>query len=75
MHVAIGRQLVVSLGHQRLDRDRRLGGADHARKLQQKAVAGIFDDTAAMVENDRMDRAAMGLERGVGSGLIRAHHP
>ena len=74
VHGAIRRELVVAFGHQPLHRDRGLGGADHARELEQEPVAGIFHDAATVIENDRMDRAAMGLERGMGSGLIGTHH-
>ena len=49
-------------------------GSNDARKLQQKAVAGVLHDPAAVIEDDRVDRASMGLERGVRSRLIGAHH-
>ena len=75
LHGPVGRQMIVPLRHQRLHRDRRLDGADDARKLQQEAVAGVLHDAAAMIENDRIYRAAMGLEGGVGACLVGAHHP
>ena len=65
---------LVSLRHQRLHRDRGLDGADDARKLQQKAVAGVLHQPAAMIEDHRIDRAAMGLERGMRPRLVGAHH-
>ena len=74
LHGAIGGQMVIALRHQRLHRDRGLGGADDRGELQQEAVAGVFDDAAAMIEDDGMDRAAMGLEGGMGAGLVGAHH-
>ena len=74
VHDAIGGQVIVAFGHQRLHRDRRLDGADDARKLQQEAVAGVFHQPAAMIEDDRVDRAAMGLEGGMRARLVSAHH-
>ncbi|MGY3426828.1 hypothetical protein ACVWZW_007332 [Bradyrhizobium sp. F1.13.4] len=74
LHGAIGGQMVIALRHQRLHRDRGLGGADDRRELQQEAVAGVFDDAAAVIEDDGVDRAAMGLEGGMGAGLVGAHH-
>ena len=74
LHGAIGGQMMITLRHQRLHRDRGLGGADDARELQQEAVAGVLHDAAAMIEDDGVDRAAMGLEGGMGAGLVAAHH-
>ena len=74
LHDAVGGDVVVAFGHQRLHRDRGLDGADDARKLQQKAVAGVFHQPAAMIEDDRVDRGAMGLERGMRARLVGAHH-
>ncbi|MFK4535663.1 hypothetical protein ABIA00_003846 [Bradyrhizobium ottawaense] len=74
LHGAVGRQMVVALRHQRLHRDRGLGGADDRRELQQEAIAGVLHDAAAVIEDDRVDRAAMGLEGGMGAGLVAAHH-
>jgi hypothetical protein len=75
LHGPIGRQMIVPFRHQRLHRDGRLDGADDARKLQQEAIAGVLHDAAAMIENDRIYRAAMRLEGGVGARLVGAHHP
>ena len=74
VHDAIGGQVMVSFRHHRLHRDRRLDGADDARKFQQEAVAGIFHQAAAVIEDDRVDRAAMGLEGGMRARLVGAHH-
>ena len=74
LHDPVRGKLVVSFRHQRLHRDRGFDGGDDARKLQQEAVAGIFDDPAAMIENHRVYRASMGLERGVRPCLVGAHH-
>src|SRR6516162_5731546 len=74
VHGAIGGQMVVAFRHQGLHGDCSLDGADHAREFEQKPVAGIFHDAAAVIENDRMDRAAMGLERGMGAGRVGTHH-
>ena len=73
-HGAVGGQLGVALGHQHLHRDRAFDRADDAGKFQQEAVAGVLHQPAAMVENDGIDRAAMGLERGMGARLVGPHH-
>ena len=75
LHDPIRRQLAVAFRHQRLHPDRGLDRAHDARKFQQEAVAGVLHQPAAVIENDRIDRASMGLERGVGAGLVGAHHP
>jgi len=49
-------------------------GLDRTRKLGQEAVAGVLDDAAAVIEDDRIDGAAMSLEGGVGTCLVGAHH-
>ena len=72
--IAVGGQMVVAFRHQRLHRDRGLDGADDAGKLQQEAVAGVLHEPAAMIEDDRVDRGAMRLERGVRPRLVGAHH-
>ena len=74
LHDAVRGKLAVALGHQRLHRDRAFDGSHDARKLQHEAIAGVFYDTAAMIENDRVHRAAMGLEGGMRARLIGAHH-
>ena len=74
MHGAIDGQMVVALRHQQLHRDRCFGGPDDARKFQQESVAGIFDDAAAMIEDDRVNGAAMGLEGRMRARLVGAHH-
>ena len=74
LHDAIGGQVLVSLGHHHLHRDRRLDGADDAGKLQQEAVAGVLHQAAAVIEDDRVDRGPMGLERGVRARLVGPHH-
>jgi hypothetical protein len=66
--------VVVAFRHQRLHRDRSLDGPDDARKLQQKTVAGVFHQPAAMIEDDRVDRGSMGLEGGVRTLLVGPHH-
>src|ERR1700684_381300 len=75
LHKAVRGQLAVPFGHQRLHLDRRLDGADDARKLQHEAIAGVFHQSATVVENDRVHRASMGLERGMGARLVGAHQP
>ena len=75
LHDPIGRQLLVPFRHQRLHPDRRLDRSHDARKFQQETVAGVLHQPAAVIENDRIDRASVRLERGVGTCLISAHHP
>ena len=43
-------------------------------KYHQKAVTGVLYDPAAMIEDDRVYCASMGLEGGMRSRLIGAHH-
>jgi len=74
LHGTVGGEVVVAFRHQLLHRDRRLDGADDAGKLQQETVAGMLHDLAAMVENDRVGRASMRLEGGMGPGLVGPHH-
>ena len=74
LHGSIGREVLVSLGHHHLHRDRGLDGADDGGKLQQEAVAGVLHQAAAVIEDDRVDRGAMGLERGVRPRLVGPHH-
>jgi hypothetical protein len=54
--------------------NRGLDGADDRGKLQQETVAGILHQAAAVIEDDRIDRGAMGLERGVRPRLVGSHH-
>ena len=75
LHGPIGGQVVVALRHQVLHLDGSLDGADDAGKLQQEAVAGVLEDMAAMVEDDRMDRGPMRLEGRMRPRLVGAHHP
>ena len=74
LHDPVRRQLAVPLRHQRLHPDRGLDRAHDARKFQQETVAGVLHQPTAVIENDRIDRASMGLERGVGTRLVGAHH-
>jgi hypothetical protein len=75
LHGPVGREVVVPFGHHLLHRDGGFDGSDDAWKLQQETVAGVLHDPAAVIEDDRVDRASMGLERGVRSRLIDTHHP
>ncbi len=74
LHHAFGGQVMVSLSHQHLHRDRSLDGADNTGKLQQEAVAGVLHQAAAIVENDRVDRGPVGLEGGMRTRLVGPHH-
>ena len=71
---AIGGQVLVALRHHHLHRDRGLDGADDGGEFQQETVAGILHQAAAVIEDDRVDRGAMGLERGVRPRLVGPHH-
>ena len=73
LHDPVRRELLVPFGHQRLHRDRRLDGAYNARKFQHETVAGVLHEPAAMIENDWVHRAPMGLERGMGTCFVGAH--
>ena len=74
LHGPVRRQIVIPFRHQRLHRDRRFDGADDARELQQETVTGVLHHPAAVIENDRIDRASMRLESGVRTRLVEAHH-
>ena len=73
-HGAIGGEVAVALGHQRLHLDGGLDGANDAWKLEQEAVARVLHQAAAMIEDDRVNGASMGLEGGVRARLVRPHH-
>ncbi len=73
-HGAVGGQLGVALGHQHLHRYRALDRADDTGELEQKTVASVLHQPAAMIEDDGIDRAAMRLERGMRAGLVGPHH-
>src|SRR6266849_8382595 len=66
--------MAVPFCHQGLHCDRGLYGPHDARELQQETVAGVLHNSTAMIENYRVYRAAMGLERGVRTCLVGAHH-
>jgi hypothetical protein len=55
-------KVVVALRHDHLHCDGGLDRADDAWKFQQEAVAGVLHQTSAVIEDDRIDRAAVGLE-------------
>ena len=74
LHDPIGGEVVVSLRHQRLHLDGSLDCPDDAGKLQQETVAGVLHELAAMIEDDRVDRGSMRLERGVRTLLVGPHH-
>src|SRR5258708_27579410 len=73
LHEAIRRKLVIPVCHQRLHRDRTLDGAYDAWKLQHETVTGVLHGPAAVIENDRVHRTPMGLERGVRTRFVGAH--
>jgi hypothetical protein len=73
-HDPIGGELIVSFGHLHLHCDRSFDRADHAGKLEQKAVPGVLHDPAAVIEDDRVYRASMGFERSMRPCLVGAHH-
>ena len=66
----------LALDHAALDGDGALDRLDHARELDQGAVAHELDQPAAMVRQQRVDQlGAMGLQAGQGRGLGRLHQP
>ena len=75
LHDTVCGKLVVPFRHQALHLDRRLDRADDAREFQQETITGVLHDVAAMIENDRIHRASMSLERGVRPCLVGAHQP
>ena len=74
LHEPIRRQLAVALGHQRLDIDRRLERADDAWVFQKEPVAGVLHQAAAVIEDDRINGAAVGFESRVRAFLVGTHH-
>ena len=74
LHEPIRRQLAVALGHQRLDFDGGLERANDAGIFQKETVAGVFHQPAAVIEDDRIDRAAMGLEGRMRAFFVGTHH-
>jgi hypothetical protein len=42
--------------------------------FEQEAVPGVLHDPAAVIENDRVYRASVRLERGMRSRLVDTHH-
>jgi hypothetical protein len=74
LHRSIGGQMFVALRHHHLHRDRGFDGADDRGELEQETVAGVLHQAAAVIEDDRVDRGAMRLERGVCPRLVDPHH-
>ena len=74
LHGSIGGKVFVALRHHLLHRDRGLDGADDRGKLEQESVARVLHQAAAVIEDDRVDRGAVGLERGVRPRLVGPHH-
>src|ERR1044071_6274914 len=67
-------RLPIALGHPTLHRDRTGDGLDHTRELDQKAVAGRFDDAAFVVSDLGVyELAAMGSEAGESVVFVQAH--
>jgi hypothetical protein len=74
VHGSVCREMIIAFRHHLLYRDRGLDCSDDARKLQQETIAGVLHNPAAVIENDRVNRGSMGLECGVRTRLIGAHH-
>ena len=67
-------KVFVSFRHHLLHRNGRFDGADDAGKFQQEAVPGVLHQAAAVIEDDRIDRGPVRLERGVRTRLVGPHH-
>ena len=66
--------ILIALGHIPLDPHRAPNGIDHALELDKEAVAGAFDDSAAVLADLRIDQLPeMGLEPLVRPLLISPH--
>jgi hypothetical protein len=64
------------LGHGTLDVGRRQHRLDHARELDQGAIAGELDDAARVVGDPRLDQLlTQRLEPGVRARLVGLHQP
>src|SRR5258706_15359665 len=66
--------MAVAFCHKRWQGDGGLYGPHDAGELQKETVPGFLHNSTAMIENYRVYRAAMGLERGVRTCLVGAHH-
>ena len=75
LHAATLGHLEIALGHQGLDLDRTLGGADDAGELGHDAIAGGVDDPPSVPADQRQDHALMALEVAHGRGLVLMHEP
>jgi hypothetical protein len=68
------RHPVIALGHGALNLDRALDSVDHARELDQRAVAHQLYRAAAARCDRRLEQlAAVGFQAGERTGLVRAH--
>ena len=66
----------IAFGHLALHGNRTGDGLDHARELDQNAIAGGLDDAPAMLADFRIDQLApMRLEPREGIFLVGAHQP
>ena len=73
-HAAFLRLIGVQLGHRRLDRHRALDRVDHAGELDQRAVAGLFHDSAVPLGDPRIDDLSQQLHQArMGRGLVHSH--
>ena len=65
-----------AVSHRRLHLDRAAHSIDHARELQQQAVAGGLDDAAAVAGDRRVDDLLpKGFQRRQRAALVAAHQP
>jgi hypothetical protein len=62
----------LRLANGKLDLDRVLGRADHARKLDENAVAGGVDDASSVLAHQRQDRGLISLRAREGGDFVRA---
>ena len=65
-----------AVSHRRLHLDRAAHGIDHARELQQQAVARGLDDAPSVAGDCRVDHLlAKGFQRRQRAALVAAHQP
>jgi len=73
IHPAFDGNPGITLGHQLLERDRTLHGANHRGELDQYAIAGSLDDPPLMLGNDRIGSGTMVAQQTRRTRLVGFH--